>query len=80
MSFENILSMINLLDPLDIIELCPKDEYMDIATYVFELLQQENYKEIENYLKIQYVTPKNIPPRKLDEFMKLLKGFKHFSD
>lgn len=80
MNFENILSLVNLLDPLDVIDICPKDEYIDIATYILELLQHENYKEIEDYLKLQYANPKNISTRKIEEFMKLLKSFKQSLD
>ena len=73
MNREVVLALVNLLDPLGLFEICPKDEYEDIAMQICDMLNKpDNDLQIETYLKSLYINDKYVEERKVHEFIRIL--------
>ena len=73
MNINNIITaMLNILDPIGVVEIGPKDEYVTEANKISRMLKDQNYIEIENCLKNLYVTEKSCESFKIKEFILVL--------
>ena len=73
MKKEIVQSLLNILDPLGVIEIAPKDEYENEAKKICELLQASKYADIEYCVETLYGTDFCKHTKKIQEFITLLK-------
>ncbi len=73
--FRKIQALMHLLDPLDLIEVCPKDEYDDYVFVIEQMIKNNRIIEVEEYLKHMYLQQlglENVDEFKIKEFVYLL--------
>lgn len=75
MKIDVLKSLVNLLDPMGIIEICPKDEYDDISIKVCQMMECKQFQEIQTYIESLYINEKSVEKQKVKEFMNLLIHF-----
>ena len=75
MNIEMIEKVISLLDPIGVIGLGPLDEYKDIAKKAHELLINNEYELLKQYLINQYPTAEEVNLRKVDIVIEIITKF-----
>ena len=65
--------VVSLLDPFGIYEICPLDEYSDIAREVYGYLERKEYDKLKSYLTRQYISEQEIEKRKIGLAVEILK-------
>ena len=73
MKREIVQSLLNILDPLGVIEVAPVDEYESEAKEICELLKDNKYSDIEYCIKSLYGNESSKNSKKIEVFIALLK-------